>query len=99
MADQGFYKQSTLPDLMTGTEHPSLPATIGPYKIESLLNKGGMSLLYLGLHPETKQPIAIKVLSPAYVNHPELVEQFLKEARIIALTNHPNIVKLYGQGE
>src|SRR5690606_36400224 len=27
------------------------------------------------------------------------IKQFLKEAEIIALSNHPNIVKLYGQGE
>ncbi len=58
-----------------------------------------MSLLYLGLHPDTKQPLAIKVLSQAFITHPEIVERFLKESQIIALTAHPNIVKLYGQGE
>jgi serine/threonine protein kinase len=99
MGKKSFYKQSTQPDLISGLDKPPLPAFIGPYKIESLLNKGGMSLLYLGIHPETKQPIALKVLSPDYVNHPESVERFIKEAHIIALTNHPNIVKLYGQGE
>jgi serine/threonine protein kinase len=58
-----------------------------------------MSLLYLGLDPAAKKPLAIKVLSPNYVTHPEAVGRFLKEAKVIALTNHPNIVKLYGQGE
>ncbi len=72
---------------------------IGPYKIESLMGKGGMSFLYLALHPDTKQPIAIKVLSPSYVNHTEAVSRFLKEAQVIEITNHPNIIKLYGQGE
>jgi serine/threonine protein kinase len=99
MVDQAFSKQTTQPDLISGLTKSPLPAFIGPYKIESLLNKGGMSLLYLGIHPETKQPIALKVLSPDYVNHPESVKRFLKEAQIIALTCHPNIVKLYGQGE
>ena len=77
----------------------SLPQKIGPYKIESLLSKGGMSLLYLGLHPGTSQPLAIKVLLPKYLKHKEMVGRFLKEAQIIALTDHPNIVKLYGQGQ
>jgi len=58
-----------------------------------------MSFLYLGLHPENNVPVVIKVLSPRYLTHPELVSQFLKEAEIIALSDHPNIVKLYGQGE
>ena len=75
------------------------PTKIGGYKIESLLNKGGMSLLYLGIHPETHEPIAIKVLLPKYVSNPEMVERFMREAEIIELTNHPNIVKLYGHGK
>ncbi len=98
--EDDFHKQNTLPDL-SGKESrsPSQPQKIGPYKIESLLNKGGMSLLYLGIHPTTHQPLAIKVLLPKYGKNKEMVGRFLKEAQIIALTNHPNIVKLYGQGQ
>ncbi len=99
MIDPAFYKQSTLPDLISGQETPALPQMIGPYKIESQLSQGGMSLLYLGIHPTTQKPIAVKVLSPAYVNHVEAKERFLKEAEIIATACHPNIVKLYGHGE
>jgi len=99
MLNDEFYKQKTIPDLTSGEMLLSLPDKIGPYKIESLLNKGGMSLLYLGLHPENRQPLAIKVLSPSYVTHPEAVERFLQEAHIIEMSNHPNIVKLFGQGE
>lgn len=99
MDDHSFYKQSTIPHLTSEElQAPPLPEKIGPYKIEGLLSKGGMSFLYLGVLPETKETLAVKVLSPKYVTHPEAVEHFLKEAQIIALTNHPNIVKLYGQG-
>lgn len=97
MQDEWFYKQNTLPDITTN--ETVLPQKIGPYKIESLLNKGGMSLLYLAIHPDTKQTVVIKVLSPDFVTNHDAVERFLKESQIIALTNHPNIVKLYGQGE
>ena len=97
--DKAFYHQVTLPDLKATLPSPPLPAYIGPYKIESLLNKGGMSLLYLGLREENHEAIAVKVLSPQFLTHPEMIQHFLKEAQIIALTNHPNIVKLYGQGE
>ncbi len=76
-----------------------LPNQIGGYKIESLLNKGRMSVLYLGIHPETHDPITIKVLSSKYVSNLEMVERFMREAEIIELTNHPNIVKLYGHGK
>lgn len=94
-----FHKQTTLPDLQTAQARFSLPQKIGPYKIESLFNKGGMSILYLGSHPATPQPLVIKVLLPKYIKDQEIANRFLKEAQIIGMTNHPNIVRLYGQGQ
>ncbi len=97
---EAFHKQPTIPGLVEGQlEGLEMPESIGPYKVESLLNQGGMSLLYLGSLPEKNIPIAIKVLSPKLLTNQEMVRQFLKEAQIIGLTDHPNIVKLYGQGE
>ena len=58
-----------------------------------------MSYLFLGIHPETNALTTIKVLSPRFLSHPEAVERFLNESEIIAMTDHPNIVKLYGHGE
>jgi eukaryotic-like serine/threonine-protein kinase len=93
-----FYKQTTLPHSFPTSPVIPIPEKIGPYKIESLLNRGGMSLLYFAIHPETRIPLVIKVLSPEYVNHPEAIQRFLKEAQIISLADHPHIVKLYGEG-
>lgn len=78
---------------------PKILKNIGPYRVEYLIGKGGMSLLYLGTHPETGEPIAIKVLSQKYLSNPEVVKRFLSEAEIISMTDHPHIVKLYGHGE
>ena len=78
---------------------PAIPKKIGPYDIEILLEKGGMSILYLGTQPDSKEPTTIKVLSPKYLSNQQVVDHFLKEAEIIALADHPNIVKLYGNGK
>jgi eukaryotic-like serine/threonine-protein kinase len=78
---------------------PAMPEKIGAYKIESILDKGGTSLLYLGINPETKEPLVVKVLSSKYLSDPKMVERFLHEAEVIQLTNHPNIIKLYGHGK
>src|SRR5690349_8499118 len=99
MVDSYFYKQPTMPDLISLHKTPVLPQLIGPYHVDSLLSKGGMSLLYLCSHPDYPQPIAVKVLSPSFVDHPEAVSRFLKESQMIMMANHPNVVKLYGQGE
>jgi len=77
---------------------PPIPQQIAGYKIEGLLTKGGMSLLYLGTHPKTLEPILIKVLLPKFLKDKEITDRFLNEAKIIAKTNHPNIVTLYNFG-
>lgn len=103
MSSKEFHKQETSPGIypsdVASKNLAQTPTEIGPYKIESLLEKGGMSLLYLGTHPDTKEPVTVKVLSPRFHSHPEIVKRFLEEARIIQMADHPNIVKLYGQGE
>lgn len=100
MKDELFDKQTTLPTAKgPAPDKETIPDRIGPYQIEALLEKGGMSYLYLATHPETKDPITIKVLFPEYLSNPEMVQRFFREASIIELADHPNIVKLYGQGE
>ncbi|KAF3362307.1 putative serine/threonine protein kinase [Chlamydiales bacterium STE3] len=103
MNEEDFFKRSTIPPLSPGELFPDrpepIPSKIGPYSIETLLDKGGMSILYLGTHPERQDPITIKVLLPKFLSHPEMTSRFLNEAEIIALADHPNIVKLFGYGE
>jgi hypothetical protein len=102
MIDDDFYKETTLPPPppdRDGSSGVEIPKKIGSYLIESLFEKGGMSVLYLGIHEETKEPAIIKVLSKKYLLNTEVVKRFLKEADIIAMTNHPNIVKLFVHGD
>jgi serine/threonine protein kinase len=95
---EDIHKRNTLPEAPEPKATLPLPSKIGPYKIESLLNKGGMSLLYLGLDPDSGKHLAIKVLLPKFLKNKEIKERFLNEARIISMTQHPNIVKFYDVG-
>lgn len=79
-------------------DHP-LPYRIGPYRIKGLLKKGGTSFLYLGVLADSNELIAIKVLSPKFLKHPEIIDHFLKETRIIEMANHPNIIRLFAHGK
>lgn len=69
------------------------------YKIVSLLQKGGMSLLYLATDLSTNLPVVVKVLSPKLSSREDVVERFLLEADILSLVDHPNIVKMYSRGK
>jgi eukaryotic-like serine/threonine-protein kinase len=97
MTKKKFYSQDTLPNLTEVSSFPN-PSMVGPYHIESQLTKGGMSFLYLATHPKSDEPVVVKILSPKFITNKEMVNRFLKEAEIISMTDHPNIVKLYDQG-
>ncbi len=100
MPEPDISSQETLPNLTRFEKMPiNVPAFIGPYQVESLYSKGGMSLLYLAKESKSAKPLMIKVLSPHFAKNKEVVDRFLKEAKIISMTNHPNIIKLYDQGK
>ncbi len=100
MGNKDFYNQKTLPYLYTDENLDiEIPKKIGPYNIDGVLHKGSMSMLFLGTDSKTNKTLTIKILSPKFISHKEMVNQFLEEAKIIGMTNHPNIVKLYGQGK
>jgi serine/threonine protein kinase len=91
--------EPTVPiDLTDGSGLEDIPKKIGPYMVECLLKKSGMSIIYLCSHLVTKQPTIIKILLPKYLKHVDVINRFLREAEIIALADHPNIVKMYEHG-
>src|SRR5438876_7175659 len=65
---------------------------LGNYRIVRLIGRGGFANVYLGEHIYLKIPAAIKVLNIQLIN--DTLENFLNEARIIALLEHPRIVRI-----
>ena len=73
--------------------------TVGPYRIVSLLGRGGMGAVYLAERADGyfEQRVALKVIqssSPATV----LLDRFQQERRILARLSHPNIASLLDGG-
>ena len=69
--------------------------TIGKYIINEILDKGGWSIVYKGVHSILNFPVAVKMLKHNMAMDPEFSEKFQHEAKTIARLNHPNIVKVY----
>lgn len=80
------------------SSQPSFPVQIGPYHIENCLKKGTFNDLYLGLDPDTAEPVAIKTITDRTLNRPDLKEHFFREASFLSQIAHPNIVKFFQLG-
>jgi serine/threonine protein kinase len=76
----------------------SMPAAIGRYRVLGRLGEGGFGRVYLARDDELARSVAIKVPNPERINHPDDVEQFLREARVVAALDHPHIVAVYDVG-
>lgn len=74
------------------------PEQLGPYRIERLLGRGGFASTYLARHITTKQPVALKLLHPYRQDDPEFLRRFRQEAKLGAMLNHPNLVRLLDPG-
>src|SRR5205814_1150099 len=88
--------------LAAATPSMADPATIGKYRIDSVLGKGAMGVVYKAFDPGIERAVAIKTVRKDLVD-PDLVEQsmarFKNEARAAGRLLHPNIVSVYEYGE
>jgi len=69
--------------------------TIKHYKIEKLLGKGGMGVVYLARDTRLDRPIALKILNTDLSTDPNRLPRFLREARSAAAITHPAIAQIY----
>ena len=72
---------------------------IGSHEINALLGKGGMGEVYRARDTRLKRDVAIKVLPQEFLQHPERVSRFRREAEVLASLNHPNIATIYDLSE
>ncbi len=76
-----------------------LGQTLGAYRVEREIGRGGMGVVYEGRHidPRLTKRVAIKTLAIG-IDRPELAWRFRRERQILAKLEHPNIAALYDGG-
>ena len=72
---------------------------LGPYRVLRKIGRGGMGTVYEGVHVETGQPAAIKLLTADLAHQAGFRERFEGEIETLRKLHHPNIVQLFGHGE
>jgi eukaryotic-like serine/threonine-protein kinase len=74
-------------------------AHVDHYRIEAIVGAGSMGDVYRATDTQLGRSVAIKILSARHRDNRELRSRFLREARAVAATSHPNVVQVFTTGE
>jgi predicted ATPase len=74
-------------------------AELAGYRIDGLLGRGGMGFVYSAEHVLLGRKAAIKTLLPELAGDGDFKKRFIRESRVIASIDHPNIIPIYDAGE
>ncbi|HJR79847.1 MAG TPA: serine/threonine-protein kinase [Anaerolineales bacterium] len=72
---------------------------VGSYRIIEQLAQGGMATVFKAYDESLHRYVALKVLHPAFSNDGTFEARFEREARIVAMLEHPHIVPVYDYAE
>ncbi len=89
-------KEKTAPSSPRSSDTPNLPDS--DYRLIRKIGSGGMGVVFEALQVSLNRKVAVKLLSSPLLKDASQRSRFEKEARVIAMLHHPNIVKILSAG-
>ncbi|HET7454739.1 MAG TPA: protein kinase [Solirubrobacterales bacterium] len=77
----------------------SIGSEVAGYRIEGLIARGGMGVVYRATHLGLERPAALKVIARELADREGFRERFLRESRLAARLDHPSVVPIYDSRE
>jgi DNA-binding beta-propeller fold protein YncE len=84
---------------VTASADPRLGSRLAGYRIQSLLGRGGMGVVYLAEQERPHRQVALKLLLDPATASEAFRERFLRESELAAAIDHPNVLPVYDAGE
>jgi YVTN family beta-propeller protein len=84
---------------MSSRADPRIGSELLGYRIERVLGRGGMGVVYLVHQLTLERLVALKLLTPELAEDGRVRERFLRESKLAASLDHPNIVPVFDAGE
>jgi ABC-type branched-subunit amino acid transport system substrate-binding protein/streptogramin lyase len=69
------------------------------YRVDSLVGRGGMGVVYRATDLSLGRPVALKLIAPELSEDERFRARFLREPRLAASLDHPNVIPIYEAGE
>jgi ABC-type branched-subunit amino acid transport system substrate-binding protein/DNA-binding beta-propeller fold protein YncE len=74
-------------------------STFAGYRIEDLIGRGGMGVVYRATDLSLERPVAVKLIAPELAQDEQFRTRFLREPKLAASLDHPNVIPIYEAGE
>jgi DNA-binding beta-propeller fold protein YncE len=78
---------------------PAIGSTLAGYRLDALIARGGMGVVYRATHVALDRPVALKVIARHLANEEGFRDRFLRESRLAARLDHPNVVTVFDSRE
>jgi streptogramin lyase len=72
---------------------------VAGYEVGALIGRGGMGEVYRAVDMQLERPVALKLLTERLSDDERFRERLLRESRLAASLDHPNVVPIYEAGE
>src|SRR5215207_8712539 len=69
------------------------------YRVEALVGRGGMGVVYRATDLSLERSVALKLITPELADDQRFRSRFLREPRLAASLDHPNVIPIYEAGE
>jgi YVTN family beta-propeller protein len=85
--------------LVRRVKNAQVENVLGAYEVEELIGRGGMGEVYLAHDRRLDRPVALKVVGADLAGDERFRERLLRESRLAAGLDHPNVVPIYEAGD
>jgi streptogramin lyase len=77
----------------------AIGSTLAGYRLDALIARGGMGVVYRATHLGLERSVALKVIARELADREGFRERFLRESRLAASLDHPAVVPVYDSRE
>jgi serine/threonine-protein kinase len=84
---------------LAGVSSVTVGRELSGYRVDGLIGRGGMGVVYRGIDLRLGRPVAIKLIAAERAGDPIVRRRFEREARLMASLEHPNVLPVYAAGE
>src|SRR5215210_3186620 len=91
--------QTGRPIYLTAMAEMAPGSVFAGHRIETVAGRGGMGVVYRATQLALDRTVALKVIAPGLIEDDSMRSRFVRESKVAASIDHPNVIPIYYAGE